>query len=168
MWCRKRWHPKRQGKAERNGPEGHSPECTSGLAARRTQLCQGEQSERPAWSGRGTAPAHPDIPRLAVKRGSGTIRAGRRRYREPVTQSLRHPCSCRLHEVISRPPGGPLRHREGHPGSHAPVTRCRVRIGAQTGFDVSCLLARTTVPPTSAAMAVPWFEHQFASVEELT
>src|SRR5579875_1406898 len=76
-------HPTRQSKAERNSPD--LSECTSGLAARRTQLCQGETAERPAWGGRGTAPAHPDIPRLAVERGSRTIRAGRRRYREPVT-----------------------------------------------------------------------------------
>jgi hypothetical protein len=40
-----------------------------------------------------------------------------------------HPCSRRRHEAPGRPRGAPLRQREGHPGSHAPVT------GAEDGTE---------------------------------
>jgi len=42
-------HRKGQGKAERNSPEGFTPECTSGLAAPRMQLWQGADSAEAPW-----------------------------------------------------------------------------------------------------------------------
>ncbi len=42
---------------------------------------------------RSSTPGHPEA---GGQEGSRTIRAGRRRYREPVTPSLRRPCSRRL------------------------------------------------------------------------
>jgi hypothetical protein len=60
-------------------------------------------------------------------RGSRTIRAGRRRYREPVTP-------CALAPVLPPPPrsdrqtaGGPLRLRESRRGAKAPVSEINAK-----------------------------------------
>jgi hypothetical protein len=98
---------KRQGKAERNSPE--RSECTSGLAARRTQLCQGAVSAEARMADEGPLQLHPD----GEAEGQIGITG-----RDPIWQeTLPRPCDAtahwgvlrRLHEEPGRLHGESLR-----------------------------------------------------------
>jgi hypothetical protein len=82
---------KRQGKAERNSPE--RSECTSGLAARRTQLCQGAVSAEARMADEGPLQLHPD----GEAEGQIGITG-----RDPIWQeTLPRPCDATAHWACS-------------------------------------------------------------------
>lgn len=73
-------------------------------------------------------PASEPMP-LAGPRRSAPLSPRRSELRRPTWNR----CSRCLHGTPGRHPGGPLRQREGYPGPHATVTRCRNRIEAHNG-----------------------------------